>query len=255
MATKTVYLVSGANRGIGLGLVTRLAEDPKNIVFAGARDPSKADELAALIKKHSNVHVVKLVSADLENNQQAIAEIQKKAGQLDVVVANAGIGKGHGTAETLPLSDYRENWEVNTLGVVALYQASLPLLKKSPSGAPHFAVISTGVASISKFFNMQMAAYGASKAAANYFVVAIHHEQPNLIASAHHPGWVQTDMGNGGAIASGMEGAPVELKDSIDGILSTIIGATKEKTSGKFWNYKAIKSDKPWDIDTEEIPW
>lgn len=81
--------VSGANRGIGLGLVTALAKQPQNLIFAGARDPSKADALNALAEANPNVKVIQLTSADLADNKRAVAEIQKTVDHLDVVIANA----------------------------------------------------------------------------------------------------------------------------------------------------------------------
>lgn len=112
---ETVYLVSGANRGIGmyfpslpvyayirtaptlclistgLGIVTELAGHDNTIVFAGARNPDAAKDLHALVEKHpGKVHIVKLISADRAGNDVAVEEIKATAGRLDVVIANAG---------------------------------------------------------------------------------------------------------------------------------------------------------------------
>ena len=51
-----------------------------------------------------------------------------------------------------------------------------------------------------------------------------------------------------------MPQAPVALDDSVKGIMSRIDGATREKSSGKFWNFKAT-SGNPWDIDADEVAW
>ena len=75
----------------GLALVTHLASRPNTIVFAGARNPEAASDLHALVAKHPNrVHIVELKASDVEGNQKAVEEIRRKAGQLDVVIANAG---------------------------------------------------------------------------------------------------------------------------------------------------------------------
>lgn len=107
MSPKTVYLstftilycpteianrwttVTGANRGIGYGLAEALAKLPDTVVFAGTRDPAAAS-LKELATRYRNVHAVKVTSASPEDNKAAIAEIEKKAGQLDVIIANAG---------------------------------------------------------------------------------------------------------------------------------------------------------------------
>ncbi|KAJ7264064.1 hypothetical protein B0H12DRAFT_272935 [Mycena haematopus] len=254
MSTKTVYLISGANRGIGYGLAAALAARPNAVVFAGARDPA-AQSLTELAAKHSNVHPVKLTSGDKADNEAAIAEIQKTAGQLDVIIANAGIAKHQGPLATVPLSELRDHFEVNTLGLVVLFQAAHALLLASPTGAPTLAYISSGAGSISTYIHLSACAYGASKAAANFLVKVLDAEHPALIAMAVNPGWVATDMGNASARMGGMEEAPVRLEDSVEGILGIVDGATKEKSSGRFWNFKAAKDGNPWDIPTEEVPW
>lgn len=109
----TVYLVSGANRGIGksfysptgqrtqadertcgplgLGFVTALAQREDAIVFAGVRNPDAAEALRALAARHpGRVHVVRVTACDEAGNRAAVAEVRSKAGRLDVVIANAG---------------------------------------------------------------------------------------------------------------------------------------------------------------------
>ncbi|KAJ7432710.1 hypothetical protein B0H11DRAFT_2297241 [Mycena galericulata] len=107
---KIVYLISGANRGIGYSLAAAIAARLNTIVFAGARDPA-AQSLKDLAAKHSNVHPVKLTSGDQADNEAAIAEIQKTAGRLDVIIANAAISNYYGTLATTPLSQFKDHWE------------------------------------------------------------------------------------------------------------------------------------------------
>jgi NADP-dependent 3-hydroxy acid dehydrogenase YdfG len=61
------------------------------VVFAGARDPSKALDLQSLAKDNADkLHVVRLISADEANNKDVAEEIKASVGRLDVVIANAG---------------------------------------------------------------------------------------------------------------------------------------------------------------------
>jgi len=255
MSSKVVYLISGANRGIGYGLASALAASPNTIIFAGARDPA-AQTLADLAVKHPNVHPVKLTSADKVDNETVIAQIEKIAGQLDVIIANAGIANHFGPLTTTPLSAFHDHFEVNTLGPVVLFQAAHKLLLPSPTGAPVFAVISSGAGSIGGFLYLRATPYGMSKAAANFLVKTLDTEHPALVAMAIQPGWVATEMGNKGAERNGLglSQAPVTVEDSVAGIMSRIDGATKEKSSGKFWNFKVTHGNS-WDVETEEVPW
>ncbi|CAF4012447.1 unnamed protein product, partial [Adineta steineri] len=65
-----------------------------------------------------------------------------------------------------------------------------------------------------------------------------------LIAFPIHPGLVQTDMGNHYATSVGLDEAPVTIEESVQGQLKVIDEATREKTSGRFW-----------DFEGKELPW
>ncbi|KAJ7153065.1 hypothetical protein C8R43DRAFT_1087794 [Mycena crocata] len=246
-------VLTGANRGIGYGLAVAIAARENTVVFAAARDPT-TQSLKDLSARYPNVHPIKFTCGDQFDNEAAIAEIKRTAGQLDVIIANAGISKHFSSLATTPLSEFREHWEVNTLGTVVLFQAAQTLLLASPTGAPVFAYISSAGGSIGKYFGNGMAAYGSSKAAANFLVKVLDEENPTLVAMAISPGWVPTDMGNLGAQAAGLAEAPDSLEEVVEGIMSRIDGATVEKSSGRFWNFKA-KCGNPWDVETEEVPW
>ena len=63
-----------------------------SIVFAGARNPAAATALAELVQKFSGrVQIVKLTSCDKDDNDAAVKEIERIAGRLDIVIANAGV--------------------------------------------------------------------------------------------------------------------------------------------------------------------
>jgi len=235
----TVYFISGANRGIGLGLVNTLVQRAGTIIFAGTRDPETSAELNNLAQTHKNVHVVKLSATSEEDAREAVQKISTVTNKIDVLIANAGISKSVNKAVTELISEVREHFEVNTLGPLILFQASYKLLKNSAS--PKFIVLSSGMASIGDMDNLPFpnTAYGSSKAAANYITKKINQENQdiNLIAFPISPGWVQTDMGNRGAMAFGLGIAPVTLQQSVDGIIGKIDNATQENSGGKFLSF------------------
>lgn len=131
-----MYLVAGANLGLGLGLITELAARDDIVVFAGARIPAEANALKALQAKYpGRLHAIKLTSADKVDNEAdeaAIATINKVAGRLDVVIANAGVAGGYSPSLEVPKDDAWETFEVNALGRLVLFQAAYPLLRLAP---------------------------------------------------------------------------------------------------------------------------
>ncbi|KAJ7607688.1 hypothetical protein FB45DRAFT_763940 [Roridomyces roridus] len=199
-----------------------------------------------------NSDIRKFIANDKPSNEAAVAEINKVAGQLDVVVASAGILDQFGQTATADPASFLEHYQINTLGFIVLYQAVHYLLLASPSGAPILAYISSMAGSITSYINLHAPAYMGSKAASNFIVRTIDDEDPKLIVFSLHPGWVQTDMGNAGAVANGMEKAPDTLEESISGLLRKIDGATKEGTSGKFLNFQPVPGTTP---PTDEILW
>ncbi|BGP02928.1 short-chain dehydrogenase/reductase SDR family protein [Rhodotorula toruloides] len=236
-ASQTVYLVTGAARGIGFALVSSLVKRPQTVIFAGVRDVNKADALNALAKDASNLHVVRLESGSVEDAKAVAKTIEETTGKLDVVIANAGISEGYGDVVDVAPAVFERHFQVNTIGPLVLFQAVASLLAKS--SRPQFAAISTAPASLTNLMPMRMTAYTLSKAALNFLTLRINeeHEKDNIASYAISPGWTQTDMGNAGARAFGLEEAPVKLEDSVAGILKIVDGATREKTGGKFWDY------------------
>lgn len=241
----TSYLVSGANRGIGLGLVTALATRPNTVVFAGARNPAAATQLNDLAAKHSDkVHVLKLVSGDKPGNLAAVEQIKKISGHLDVVIANAGIGDYFASTLEMKPEEMTRHFDVNVNGTLVLFQTTYPLLKES--AAPKFVPIGSlvGSVSIGSQFPARMLAYGASKAAVHYLVRKIYQEHPELTTFAVNPGdGVATDMATRTFEAEpGMKGmTPIPVEDSVNGMLNIIDGATRESLGGEFVNFDGTK--------------
>jgi NAD(P)-dependent dehydrogenase (short-subunit alcohol dehydrogenase family) len=81
--------VTGANRGVGLGLVLELAKRPDVRIFATARDPSRAADLQAAAAKYP----ITVLSwrADHEDDSKALVDkVKEVTDRVDVVIANAG---------------------------------------------------------------------------------------------------------------------------------------------------------------------
>ncbi|GAA6040945.1 hypothetical protein JCM8097_003201 [Rhodosporidiobolus ruineniae] len=234
MASQTVYLVSGANRGIGFEVVKQLSSRMDVLIFAGARTPDKADALNSLARVIGKIEVVKLESPNEEDAQAVAKVIEEKAGKLDVLIANAGIANYY-----LPLVDckpsyFREMFEVNTLGPLVLFQATHHLLAKFIQ--PKFLAISSTLGSSETAAAYAWSAYGTSKAALNHIVAHAHHDHSEITSVAICPGWVSTDLGNAGAKAQGVpEGPPVKPADSAAAIVKFTERVSRESHGGKLW--------------------
>ncbi|KAL1752416.1 hypothetical protein FB107DRAFT_250845 [Schizophyllum commune] len=243
----TVYLLTGANPGIGLGLAKKIAARPDAVLFAGARDPTRANDLQALAAAYPDrVHIVKIVSADKADNAAAVEEVMRVAGRLDVVVANAGISDCFLPALEVPREEIVRHVEINTNGPLVLFQATYTLLRESAK--PKFIVVSSGMGSITfgASQTVNTYAYGASKAAVNWVTRKLHHDFPDFIVFPINPGGVGTDMAHESlARDPGMEGLQKSLnmitaEESARGILEQIDIATRETHGGNFVDYSGL---------------
>ncbi len=132
----TVVLISGANRGLGKGLLERYLARPNHTVIAANRDPeaTSSQALESLPKgPGSRLIVVKVDATSDTDPSTAVKELQAKHGldHLDLVIANAGVAYAYGKVSEIDIKDVRGHFEPNVYGVVRLCQATFPLLLKS----------------------------------------------------------------------------------------------------------------------------
>ena len=137
---------------------------------------------------------MKIDSLEPSDAKAAVQTLQNKhrITSLDVIIANAGISspKAFSPVASVKIEDVKEHVDVNTIGPLALFQATLPLLEKATHGPGKFVTVSSPIGSIGGMEQrpFPMSAYGASKAALNYLTRKIHFEHENLIAFAIDPG-------------------------------------------------------------------
>ncbi|KAJ6124884.1 Short-chain dehydrogenase/reductase SDR [Penicillium samsonianum] len=235
-----IVLITGANRGLGLGLVKGFIAKPDHIVIAAVRDPehSTAQALAELSTGEGSRVIVVKYEASVE--QSAFDTVKEATDQgishLDIVVANAGIAKLYPLVKDVKRADIVEHIDVNVLSAVSLYQATRNLLQKS-TGKPIYAIMGSGGGGLARQPPVPNAAYGASKSIINWYGVRINAEDEWLNAFVLDPGWVQTDMGNAAAQLWGLEEAPDTYEKSITGMVEVLSTGTKEQYGGKFVRY------------------
>jgi norsolorinic acid ketoreductase len=136
MEPKTTVLITGSNRGIGFGLTERFLAKPSHVVIAAVRNPDHptAQALHDLPTGLDTELIVVKIDANIDKDaHDAVTELQQKhtIGHLDIVIANAGVAYIYPTVADVKIEDIKAHMQPNVYGVIALYQATQELLKKS----------------------------------------------------------------------------------------------------------------------------
>jgi NAD(P)-dependent dehydrogenase (short-subunit alcohol dehydrogenase family) len=103
-------------------------------VFAAGRSPEKRAQLDALARERKlPLQAIDLDVCDDASVQTAVRHVLAKAGAIDILINNAGIGY-MGTIEDLQLEDWRRQFETNVFGVLRVTQAALPSMRERKRG-------------------------------------------------------------------------------------------------------------------------
>lgn len=179
-------LVTGANRGLGLGIAAAYAERGDH-VFAVCRRSSS--ELASL-----GVEVIDGI--DLADTA-SVDQLPQRIGQamVDVVVCNAGINKDSTGLDDIDVGCLAEMFDVNTLGCVRVL---LAVLSRMAPGSKIMLVNSMGLVPVGILGTRTVGNYGyrMSKAALISFGYALAHDvrARGIAVALTSPGRVDTDM-------------------------------------------------------------
>jgi 3-oxoacyl-[acyl-carrier protein] reductase len=126
-----VALITGGSKGIGFGIAESLAKEKMRVAIT-SRSLKDAEKAAAKLSKAGYGEVIGL-QADVRNSDEqkkCLETIISKWGQLDVLVANAGLGH-FASIESITAAQWNETIDTNLTGVFNSVQASIPSLKKS----------------------------------------------------------------------------------------------------------------------------
>lgn len=193
-----VYLISGANRGIGFALTKTLSQRPNHVIYAGTRSPpaKNNDALRQLADETSrSVRIVQLSSGSSLDEAALVQQIKAEEGHIDALIANAGIANHEAQAKTKDASfdHVMDHFRVNTLGPWSLYKSIYPLLKEAPRGAK-FITISSRLGSLGAIKDLPVPAvtYSISKASVNFLMLKTHSETEDegFVVFPMCPGWV-----------------------------------------------------------------
>ncbi len=238
--THRVALVTGANKGIGLEIARQLGRTGI-FVIVGARDAERAR--AAVDDLTRQGLLSQAVQIDLDDEATiaaAAATISAEHDRLDILVNNAGIvDAGDGPPSIVAPDAIRRIMETNFIGTVAVTQAMLPLLRRSP--AARIVNLSSSLGSLtlngdqtSPYYSVRLLGYNASKAALNMLTVQLNEELrgSRIVVNSVSPGYVKTDLTGHNGFLTAEEGArlPVEYallgEDAISGRFVEASGET-----------------------------
>jgi hypothetical protein len=167
MKNKVAY-ITGGSKGIGFGIADALMKQGVHVAIT-SRTQSSADQAVELLKS-SNPNAKAIgIEADvreLKHQEKAVQKILSEFGQLDYVIANAGLGHYH-SIEDLTETQWKETIDTNLTGVFFSIKASVEALKKSKG---YFITISSLAGT--NFF-AKGSAYNASKFGVTGFTQAV----------------------------------------------------------------------------------
>uniref|UniRef100_A0A8C4YC42 C-factor-like n=1 Tax=Gopherus evgoodei TaxID=1825980 RepID=A0A8C4YC42_9SAUR len=230
-------LVTGSNRGIGLGLVKRFLElpNPPEWIFATTR------ELAGSQSKDASESPVLSVDVTDPNSIKAAAQRVEQHVQghgLNLLINNAGIARvttmENENADTMGIV-----YLTNTVGPLLVSQEFLPLLKKaaqqstqtglscSKAAILNMSSIAASIEVVPVWEFWKMPSYRCSKAALNMVTKcqSLEYKNCGILCTSIHPGWVKTRLGT--------EKAPQTVEETTQAILK-MLSTLSEKENGSF---------------------
>ena len=185
-----VVLITGTSSGIGLATALTLGRAGHK-VYATMRNPTKAPELGQTAAAEKLPIKISIMDVDSDSSvKEGIENIRKDAGQIDVLVNNAGVERS-GSIEETPLAEFRAVMETNYFGVIRCVQAVAPEMRKRKSGC----IIN--VSSVAgRISCTPMAPYTASKFALEALSECLAQEMKtfNVRVALVEPGIIDTPM-------------------------------------------------------------
>lgn len=251
MPEKRLVLITGANQGVGFQVAKELVA-AGDTVLLGSRNLERGVKAAAEIGP--GAVAIQIDVTDEASIKAAAKRIESEYGHLDLLVNNAAISHNRtgeitlqeyvktARASVIALDEVRAIWETNVFGVLAVYQAMLPLLRKSKNA--RVVNVSSGVGSLTmnsdkgwEYRSFYNPGYGASKTALNAISVAmmIDLEESGIKFNIVSPGFTSTALNN-------FEGTETLEEGSREVVRVCMLGPDGESGTYTMWEDATI----PW---------
>ena len=229
----TNVLITGANRGLGLGFVKSFLAKNINVICT-TRNIAGSKELLECKKNHPNN--LEILELDLleENSENTLSDLLSDK-PVDIFINNAGVGNSNQRFGVVSSKPWLELLKVNLIAPLTFTQAIIENIKKGSDKKIYF--LSSQLGSIGDNTSGGMYIYRSSKTALNQVVksLSVDLKPIGITVISLHPGWVKTDMGG--------PNAPVSIDESVKGMMK-VIDTTDIGNTGTFLNY-----------DGKELPW
>jgi NAD(P)-dependent dehydrogenase (short-subunit alcohol dehydrogenase family) len=237
-------LITGANRGLGFGLLKHYAAEGWR-VFGCCRDPKKATELAAVAAGSGGKVTAHRLDVEDHASIDALAA-QLKGQSIDVLLNVAGyygpkIVSEPGGLQKFGESDYSDwtkIYKINTMGPMKVCEALVENVAASQlKKIVNISSIVGSIGTIGHGYGGNMYGYRATKAALNAITrgMAEDLKARGIVVVALHPGWVRTDMGG--------PSADIDAAESVAG-MTKVIAALKPADIDAFQSFDGTTL--PW---------
>jgi NAD(P)-dependent dehydrogenase (short-subunit alcohol dehydrogenase family) len=229
----TNVLITGANRGLGLGFVKSFLAKNVNVICTTRNIPGSKELLECKKKHPKNLEILEL---DLlgENSENTLSDLLSDK-PIDIFINNAGVGNSNQRFGVVLSQPWVEVLKVNLIAPLTVTQAIIENIKKGSDKKIYF--LSSQLGSIQDNTSGGMYIYRSSKTALNQVVksLSVDLKPMGITVISLHPGWVKTDMGG--------PNAPVSIDESIKGMMK-VIDTTDIRNTGTFLNF-----------DGQGLPW
>ncbi len=253
MKNERIALITGANQGVGFQVAKELVANGLT-VLVGSRNFERGEAAAKEIGE--GAIALQLDVTDRASIAAAAERILKEFGRLDLLVNNAAISNTRKQQLGLSLQEYakitlasnasldevREVWETNVFGVLAVYQAMLPLLRNSSDA--RIVNVSSGVGSLARnadptypYHAYYGVVYPASKTALNAITLAmmVELEATKIKINLVSPDFTKTNL-------NGYEGIEPLEEGSREVVRIALLGPDAPSGTFTMWENKTI----PW---------
>ena len=189
-------IITGGNRGIGLGIAQAMAEAGANIAIL-CRDIQKAEEALETLNAYGGKHeCFSCDVSDMESVRKAVADVYTSYGSIDILVNNAGVAT---QGAFLDMDENLSEWyRVMNTDLNGAVHMTYEVGKRMRDGGNGGSIINiTSLSGILVHKESPRSPYNASKAALNHFThaMAVELGKYNIRVNAIAPGYIRAGFG------------------------------------------------------------